>query len=124
MVQRFFLSRAYLNAEMVFVINLQKSSVSETDWSSSLQLFLYLQVLDTLTTWLGFRMGLTEASPFIQFLMHMGPVVGLLGSKVVAMLLGGYCVWRGRYQVIHVINYWYAALVIWNLALIMTHAAR
>ena len=109
---------------MVFVINIQKSSIAETDWSSSLQLFLYLQVLDTLTTWLGFRLGLAEASPFIQFLMQMGPIAGVLGSKVVAMVLGGFCVWRGRYQVIHIINYWYAALVIWNLALIMTRAAR
>ena len=39
------------------------------DWSLSLQVFFYLQVLDVLTTWLGFRIGLSEASPFIRMLM-------------------------------------------------------
>jgi hypothetical protein len=97
-----------------------KVSTAQTDWSFSLYAFLYLQVLDVLTTWLGFRMGLGEASPFIQFLMHMGPVAGVLGSKVVALMLGAYCVWRRRFRVIQLINYWYAALVIWNLALIIT----
>jgi hypothetical protein len=90
------------------------------DWSSSLLVFLYLQVLDVLTTWLGFRMGLAEASPFILLLMRIDPMTGVLASKAVALLLGGYCVWRGRFHVIHLINYWYAGLVIWNLALILT----
>lgn len=94
--------------------------VAQRDWSISLQIFLYLQLLDALTTWLGFRIGLAEASPFIQFLMHLGPGLGLAGSKLVALALGGFCVWKRRYKVIALINYWYAALVIWNLALILT----
>ena len=97
-----------------------KTSAPPIDWSLSLRVFLCLQVLDVLTTVLGFRHGLVEASPFIKFLMRLGPIAGLLGSKVVAVLLGALCVWRGRPQVIHVINYWYAGLVIWNLTLIMT----
>ena len=84
-------------------------------------MFLYLQVLDVLTTWLGFRLGFSELSPFIQFLMRLGPAAGLLGSKVVALLLGAFCVWRGRFKVIYLINYWYAALVIWNLGMILSH---
>ncbi len=90
------------------------------DWSLSVQAFLYLQVLDVLTTWLGFRVGLSEASPFIQFLMHLGPLTGLLGSKLVAVSLGAFCVWRRRFHVIHLINYFYAALVVWNMALILS----
>lgn len=81
-------------------------------------MFLYLQVLDVATTWLGFRMGLGEASPFVRGLMHWGPLAGVLASKAVALGLGAVCVWRRRYQVIHLINCWYAALVVWNLALI------
>ena len=92
----------------------------DVDWSLNLQLFLYLQGLDALTTWLGFRVGLAEASPFIQLLMHMGPMSGLLASKVIAILLGGFCVWRNRVHVINWINYWYAGLVVWNLTLIVT----
>jgi hypothetical protein len=95
-------------------------SVGSRDWSFSLHAFLYLQVLDVLTTWLGFRLGLGEASPFIRLLLHWGPLAGLLASKAVALSLGALCVWRRRYHVIHLINYWYAALVVWNLALMMT----
>jgi hypothetical protein len=90
------------------------------DWSLNLQLFLYLQALDALTTWLGLKVGLAEASPFIQLLMHLGPLTGLLASKAVAVLLGGFCVWRKRFHVINWINYWYATLVLWNLSLIVT----
>src|SRR5437870_4234957 len=95
-------------------------STTSKDWTLSVQVFLYLQVLDALTTWLGFRAGLSEASPFIQLLMHFGPLTGLLGSKLLACALGGFCVWRGRFHVIQWINYWYAALVIWNLTLILS----
>jgi hypothetical protein len=95
-------------------------STTSKDWTLSVQVFLYLQVLDTLTTWLGFRLGLSEASPFIQFLMHFGPLPGLLASKLVACLLAGFCVWRRRFHVIQWINYWYAALVIWNFTLILS----
>ncbi len=97
-----------------------KTSAAPTDWSLSLQIFLCLQVLDVLTTLVGFRLGLVEASPFIQYLMHLGPVTGVVGSKIVAVLLGGLCVWRGLPHIIRLINFWYAGLVIWNLTLIMT----
>jgi len=88
--------------------------------SLNVQIFLYLQMLDVLTTWLGFRLGLGEASPFIRFLIGFGPMAGLLASKLVALGLGGFCVWSGRYQVIRLVNYWYAALVVWNLTLILS----
>ena len=97
-----------------------KTAEAPDNWSLSLQVFCYLQVLDVLTTWLGFRVGLAEASPFIHFLMHMGPMAGLIGSKLVAFGLGGVCVWSKRLSVIHLINYWYAALVVWNLTLILS----
>jgi len=102
-------------------IQLRTASPSQVDWSPSLQVFFYLQVLDVLTTWLGFRIGLSEASPFIRMLMGLGPLTALLGSKVVALGLGAVCVWSGRSHVIRWINYWYAALVVWNLALILSH---
>jgi hypothetical protein len=90
------------------------------DWTLSLQAFLYLQVLDALTTWVGFRIGLSEASPFIRLVMHWGPLTGLFASKVVAFVLGGYCVWSKRFNVIGLLNYWYAGLVVWNLCLIVS----
>jgi hypothetical protein len=99
---------------------MDKTSGAMADYSLSLQIFCLLQALDVLTTLAGFRMGLVEASPFIQFLMRLGPVAGLLGSKFLAVLLSGWCVWLGRFRTIQLTNYWYTALVIWNLALIVT----
>jgi hypothetical protein len=100
---------------------LPKLSVIRTDSALSLEIFLYLQVLDVLTTWLGFRMGGVEVSPFIRYLMHVGPMAGLLGSKLIAVGLGAYCVWRQRLRVIQIINYFFAALVLWNLTQILTN---
>jgi hypothetical protein len=83
-----------------------------------LELFFYLQLLDFITTWIGLRLGLAEASPFIRRLMQMGPAAGLAASKVVAFALVGICVWLNKRRVIRWINWWYALLVVWNLALI------
>ena len=94
-------------------------SVVQRDWSLSLEVFLFLQMLDVLTTWLGLRLHCAEASPFIRYLMHFGPVAGLLGAKLIAILLGGFCVWRQRFRVIQLINYFFAALVTWNMAILL-----
>ena len=84
-----------------------------------IQLFLLLQLLDAVTTVIGFQVGLGEASPFVRYIMQFGPVTGLLASKVIAILLAGFCVSSGRYQVIRYVNYWYSALVLWNVTLIL-----
>ena len=83
------------------------------------QVFIYLQVLDFLTTLVGFKLGAGEASPFIRLLMHFGPAVGLAASKFVAISLAGICVALNRRFLIRWINYWYAGLVIWNLCNIL-----
>ena len=46
------------------------------------QIFIYLQLLDLLTTLVGFKLGAGEASPFIRVLMHVGPAFGVVASKV------------------------------------------
>ena len=84
----------------------------------TVQVFVYLQLLDFLTTILGFRLGAGEASPFIRLLIHIGPALGVAFSKGIALALGGYCVWRNKPRVIGLINYWYAGLVVWNLCII------
>ena len=89
-----------------------------------LHLFLVLQLLDVLTTMIGFRVGLGEASPFIRHLMQLGPLTGLLASKTIAIFLAGFCIWSARYHVIRYVNYWYGALVVWNVALILLGASR
>ncbi len=85
-------------------------------------IFLYLQLLDLLTTLVGFKLGAAEASPFIRLLMHAGPTVGVIGSKLVALVLGGICVYAKKLNLIRWVTYWYAGLVVWNLMIML--AAR
>lgn len=87
-------------------------------FAGQLRIFLYLQLLDFMTTFIGMRLGLSEASPFIRYLMQVGPSAGLALSKVAAFALCGVCVWLNKRQVVRWINYWYAALVVWNMVLI------
>jgi len=87
-------------------------SSDERGWIS---VFLYLQILDVLSTLIGFSLGNTEASPFVRLLIRWGPVTGLVLSKMVAIGLVAVCYAFKRMPLIRLINYWYAALVIWNL---------
>ena len=36
--------------------------------------FLYLQLLDFLTTMVGIRVGLAESSPFVRWMMNSNPL--------------------------------------------------
>ncbi len=88
-----------------------------------IQIFVYLQFLDFLTTMLGLRLGLSEASPLIRHLMQFGPHFGPLGailiSKICALGIACLCIALNRHSVIRRINYWYAGLVVWNLCMIL-----
>ena len=85
----------------------------------TLSLFLYLQLLDALTTLTGFSLGAQEGSPFVQALVRWGPVIGLFACKVVALAVVAVCFWLGRPYLVRWINYWYAALVLWNVCIIL-----
>lgn len=90
-----------------------------------IQVFLYLQVLDFITTILGFRVGAAEASPFIAKMIHLSsPAMGVAASKLVAVALGAFCIFTQRKRLVSVVNYWYAGLIIWNLAVIMIAVNR
>jgi hypothetical protein len=84
------------------------------------QIFIYLQLLDLLTTLVGFKLGAAEASPFIRMLMHAGPAVGVLASKVLALGLGAFCVYAHKQHLIRLATYWYGGLVVWNLIVMLT----
>jgi hypothetical protein len=83
------------------------------------QIFIYLQLLDLLTTLLGFRLGAAEASPFIRLMMHVGPATGVIASKVLALGIAGLCFYMNKSHVIRWISYWFGALVIWNLIVML-----
>ena len=89
-----------------------------------LEVFVYLQLLDLMATLVGFKIGAQEASPFIRLLLAAGPAAGVVASKLVAVLLAGFCVWRQKHHIVRWINYWYAALVVWNLCIILVLQLR
>jgi hypothetical protein len=88
------------------------------------QIFIYLQLLDLLTTLVGFKLGAAEASPFIRMLMQAGPVAGVAASKLVALGLGGLCVYLKKHHLIRWATYWYAGLVVWNLMIMLAAPAH
>jgi hypothetical protein len=83
------------------------------------QVFIYLQLLDLLTTLIGFRLGAAEASPFIRLLMHAGPAVGVGASKLLALGLGAVCVHLNKPHLIRWASYWFAGLVVWNMMVML-----
>ena len=90
----------------------------------SLSAFVALQMLDVLTTLMGLRLGAQEASLFIGRLMNAGPVAGLLISKILAVALVATALKIRRPRVIVFLNYWFAAVVSWNLLLILAVLVR
>ena len=86
----------------------------------SLTVFFALQALDVLTTLLGLNAGAQEGSFFIARLMQMGPLPALLLVKVVATLLVLAALSFKRSRVVVFLNFWFAVVVSWNLAIILT----
>jgi len=80
-----------------------------------IEVFLFLQVLDILSTLIGFSLGNGEASPMVRLMIRWGPVNGLIVSKLVAVGVAAVCLMLRRRKLIHWINYWYAAVITWNL---------
>jgi hypothetical protein len=81
--------------------------------------FIYLQLLDLLTTLVGLKLGAKEASPFIRMLMVAGPATGVMASKVLSLGLGGLCIYFRKEHLIRWISYWYSGLIVWNLMVLL-----
>jgi hypothetical protein len=85
----------------------------------SLSVFVALQMLDILSTILGLRLGASESSVFIAGLMRMGPFQALLVSKILAVFLVAAALKLQRPRLVVFLNFWFAAVVTWNLAMIL-----
>jgi len=91
----------------------------------TMQVFVYLQVLDYLTTMVGFKLGASEMSPFIAHLIQLtSPAIGVAAGKAVGLGLGALCVATNRVRLLTLANYWYAALIVWNLSMILVSGAK
>jgi hypothetical protein len=86
--------------------------------------FLCLQALDVLTTLYGLRLGAVEGNLFIAQLFRFGPMTALLISKVLAILLAMWALGRSRERLVRFVNFWFVAVVAWNLVVIGRLAAR
>jgi hypothetical protein len=84
-----------------------------------IQVFVYLQLLDLLTTLVGFKLGAKEASPFIRLLMHAGPAAGIMVSKLLSLGLGAVCLHYKKNHLIRWVSYWYGGLIVWNLMVLL-----
>jgi hypothetical protein len=65
------------------------------------------------------KFGFAESSPFIRWLMQSNMTAGLAESKLVAVALAVICIMADRGYLVRWINRWYAALIVWNLALML-----
>ena len=60
-------------------------------------------------------MGAQEASIFVGRLLHLGPIAGLFIPKLFSLLLVLAAIRFKRARLIVFMNYWFAAVVTWNL---------
>jgi hypothetical protein len=90
----------------------------------SLTVFVLLQVLDVATTWIGLQLGAGESSTFIGRLMGAGPLAALLISKLFAVVLVSIALKMRRPRTVVFLNFWFAAVVSWNLAMILITGLR
>jgi hypothetical protein len=80
------------------------------------EVFVLLQVLDFMTTLIGLRMGGSEMSPFISWLMETtSPITGLTAVKVLGCAMTAFAVWSRRDRVVRWVNYVFAVIVVWNM---------
>jgi hypothetical protein len=86
---------------------------------NSLLLFLLLQVLDVATTILALALGGHEQNPLVGHFMALGPIQGLIVSKllVFALALAIVLVLR-RQNAIRWANIVFSLIVAWNLTTI------
>jgi hypothetical protein len=80
--------------------------------------FLALQLLDVATTIVALGMGGTEQNPLVARFFMIGPISGLILSKILVILLAGLFVWRGRTRAIRLANGVFTLIVVWNLTVI------
>jgi len=78
--------------------------------------FLYLQLLDLLTTIAGLTYGMHEINPVVRYAMGFGnPLVALSLFKLVAIPVGLICVYRNRLGLLVFANVVYSCVVISNI---------
>lgn len=82
-------------------------------------IFWVIQLLDVITTLIGFQLGLSEGSPFLtRFFPVFGQVGGLLVGKIVMWIPATIYLIKSSRPKYAVINVPVAGVVCWNITLI------
>ena len=91
------------------------AKIAQSKWT-----FVVLQILDILTTLAAFRAGGFEANPIVARLTReLGLTGGLIGGKVIALFIV-----MGVRRRVWVVNLFYAAVVLWNVYVVLSLSAR
>ena len=87
--------------------------------------FVFLQVMDALTTLLFLHHGVAEANPLIRSALGISgsPALALAAPKVFAVLLGVYAWHSGRHALLRRMNVLFALFVAWNLVAVAVGGA-
>lgn len=88
--------------------------------------FIYLQLLDVLTTIAFMMQGVGESNPIVRWAIREGPnpLWALVMLKGAAVLLALFCLYRSREKLLRKVNVFFAGLIVYNLvALILSHPA-
>jgi len=83
-----------------------------------LSVFIILQALDVVSTLAGLRIGAAEQNPLVSQIMSLGPVSGLLLSKIIVVGIASLAVWMQKFKGIHLANLAFAGVVVWNFSII------
>jgi hypothetical protein len=85
---------------------------------SPLATFILLQVMDLSTTLTAFALGGQENNPFVAHIMAVGPVRGLLISKLAVTGIAVAAAALRRHRGLRMANFAYSGIVAWNVTVI------
>lgn len=80
-------------------------------------IFIILNLLDCITTFIGIKLGLVEANFFLRFFMNYHVLLGL-GVKM--LLAGGVVLLLGLFKkikLLKIVNIAFTVIVCWNVAM-------
>ena len=86
---------------------------------SLLSIFVYLQVLDFLTTILFLKLGLPEANWLVGLLVRWSPLLGVLVAKLATIVVALIAVHYHKVRVMRLANLGYGGVVVWNLVVMI-----
>src|SRR5215471_15385793 len=87
-------------------------------------LFVILQVLDFATTVVALGLGGGERNPIVLQIMTLGPVVGLVISKLAVIAIAGCGALLKKYSGLRCANLAFCAIVAWNVSVIFRLAVN